>query len=603
MIEKSSIEELKQRVDIVDIISHYVELKKSGSNYVCVCPFHDDKNPSMSVNSIKGFYHCFACQSGGDVFKFVQDYERLDFSAAVEKVAQLSNFSLRYSDKKDSFKASREILPLLNSFYKSSLAKHKEAISYLYERGLNDEDIRKFELGYAPSSEQSLEVLKKAGVNSKDAFLVGALKLRDDNKSYYAAFSKRITFPIYDMKGLLVGFGGRIIDDSNRAKYLNSSQNSLFDKARIFYALNLAKDEIIKKKEIIICEGYIDVIALHKAGFKNAVAILGTALTTEHIKLIKKLEAKVILCLDSDKAGINAAFKSSYLLSLHKIEGKACMLKGGKDVAELVFNNQMQELYAALDGGLDFVEFYIRILLAKFDLNNILQKQKALEEVKKFTFELEPMIARHYEPLLAKLLNEPLELIKLSKMSKKQSNSQPTKQAFEKKFDLAEAEICQFLYNNEHYKSIFKEVSNENFFIMKDTIKELLSGSGYENSAIREVQMRNLDGLKDGSEFLQALCNLNCAFLNRQKQSTVKDFQKKQAINMLNQRLSKIKKSLKTQKAFFSFLHKALKFMNDENLDEDSFCKTLEYFMKELKQENYDEKIFLKDEDESISTF
>lgn len=603
MIEKSSIEELKQRVDIVDIISHYVELKKSGSNYVCVCPFHDDKNPSMSVNSIKGFYHCFACQSGGDVFKFVQDYERLDFSAAVEKVAQLSNFSLRYSDKKDSFKASREILPLLNSFYKSSLAKHKEAISYLYERGLNDEDIRKFELGYAPNSEQSLELLKKAGVNSKDAFLVGALKLRDDNKSYYAAFSKRITFPIYDMKGLLVGFGGRIIDDSNRAKYLNSSQNSLFDKARIFYALNLAKDEIIKKKEIIICEGYIDVISLHKAGFKNAVAILGTALTTEHIKLIKKLEAKVILCLDSDKAGINAAFKSSYLLSLHKIEGKACMLKGGKDVAELVFNNQMQELYAALDGGLDFVEFYIRILLAKFDLNNILQKQKALEEVKKFTFELEPMIARHYEPLLAKLLNEPLELIKLSKLSKKQSNSQPTKQVFEKKFDLAEAEICQFLYNNEHYKSIFKEVSNENFFIMKDTIKELLSGSGYENSAIREVQMRNLDGLKDGSEFLQALCNLNCAFLNRQKQSTVKDFQKKQAINMLNQRLSKIKKSLKTQKAFFSFLHKALKFMNDENLDEDSFCKTLEYFMKELKQENYDEKIFLKDEDESISTF
>ena len=153
-------------------------------------------------------------------------------------------------------------------------------------------------------------MLKKAGVNSKDAFLVGALKLRDDNKSYYAAFSKRITFPIYDMKGLLVGFGGRIIDDSNRAKYLNSSQNSLFDKARIFYALNLAKDEIIKKKEMIICEGYIDVIALHKAGFKNAVAILGTALTTEHIKLIKKLEAKVILCLDRDEAGVAADAKA-----------------------------------------------------------------------------------------------------------------------------------------------------------------------------------------------------------------------------------------------------------------------------------------------------
>ena len=213
IIEAKSIEDLRQRADIVSVIEHYVEVKKSGSAFVCVCPFHDDKNPSMSINAQKGFYHCFACKAGGDVFKFVQDYERVGFGEAVERVASLCNFTLNYTSQKQEInKAIYEILPLLNAFYKQNLSKHKEALQYLYNRALSDDDVRKFELGYAPSSAETLRLLKNEKIELKNAAECGAVKFSEEQKDYYASFINRISFPIYDHKGLLVGFGGRTLD-------------------------------------------------------------------------------------------------------------------------------------------------------------------------------------------------------------------------------------------------------------------------------------------------------------------------------------------------------------------------------------------------------
>lgn len=560
MIEQTSIEQLLQKTDIVDIIAHYIEVKKQGSGYVCVCPFHDDKNPSMHINSIKGFYHCFACKAGGNVFKFVMDYEKLNFVEAVEKVASWSNFSLTYtSQKQDNKKSIMHILPSLNAFYKQNLSKNKEALTYLYKRGLNDEDIRKFELGYAPSSNETLRLLQNEQINIQEALEAGAIK--QNESGIYASFINRITFSIYDHKNLLIGFGGRTLDETNMAKYVNSPQSKLFDKSRIFYALHLAKDEIYKQKEMIICEGYMDAIALHKAGFTNSVAVLGTALGENHIPLIKRLQARVILCFDNDNAGLNAALRSAHLLSLAKIDGKVVLIEGGKDPAELVATHQEKLLFSILEKGIELGEFYIRNLITHFDLNSALNKQQALEEVQKYTFSLEPLIANSYVNLVANLLGVNHQDIKLSKNTKTQNTFlklRPQKQNFTN--NISELELLKFLHENPNSISIFNAISSQEYFLHQDIIQAILTHQNFENASIRELyEYKNIKDLANLEEFLYAICKINLAFFNRLKSLDFTQALKKQIFNLLNQNLEKIKKIYQNEEIFLSHLNETLK--------------------------------------------
>ncbi|WP_308346521.1 DNA primase [Campylobacter insulaenigrae] len=580
MIEQASIEQLLQKTDIVDIIAHYIEVKKQGSSYVCKCPFHDDKNPSMHINSIKGFYHCFACKAGGNVFKFVMDYEKLNFIEAVEKVASWSNFSLNYtSQKQDNQKSIMHILPSLNAFYKQNLSKNKEMLSYLYKRGLNDDDIRKFELGYAPSSNETLRLLQNEQINTNDALEVGIIKKNENG--LYASFINRITFSIYDHKNLLVGFGGRTLDENNMAKYVNSPQNKLFDKSRIFYALNLAKDEIYKQKEMIICEGYMDAIALHKAGFKNSVAVLGTALGENHIPLIKRLQARVILCFDNDNAGLQAAIRSAYLLSLAKIDGKVVLLEGGKDPAELVANHQEKLLFSILEKGVELCEFYLRNLIANFDLNSIFNKQKALEEVQKYTFLLEPLIANSYVNLVANLLGVNSQDIKLSKINKSKTfttNLFPKKQILIN--NISELELLKFLHENPKSIQIFNNISSKEYFIHQEIIEAILENKNFENSSIRELyEYENIKKLNNFEEFLYAICKINLAFFNRSKNLNLTQALKKQIFNILNQNLEKIKKICKDNTIFTSHLNEILQTIQTLNNEHE-----LEVFLVNLQQ-------------------
>ncbi|AJC88382.1 DNA primase [Campylobacter insulaenigrae] len=580
MIEQASIEQLLQKTDIVDIIAHYIEVKKQGSSYVCKCPFHDDKNPSMHINSIKGFYHCFACKAGGNVFKFVMDYEKLNFIEAVEKVASWSNFSLNYtSQKQDNQKSIMHILPSLNVFYKQNLSKNKEMLSYLYKRGLNDDDIRKFELGYAPSSNETLRLLQNEQINTNDALEVGIIKKNENG--LYASFINRITFSIYDHKNLLVGFGGRTLDENNMAKYVNSPQNKLFDKSRIFYALNLAKDEIYKQKEMIICEGYMDAIALHKAGFKNSVAVLGTALGENHIPLIKRLQARVILCFDNDNAGLQAAIRSAYLLSLAKIDGKVVLLEGGKDPAELVANHQEKLLFSILEKGVELCEFYLRNLIANFDLNSIFNKQKALEEVQKYTFLLEPLIANSYVNLVANLLGVNSQDIKLSKINKSKTfttNLFPKKQILIN--NISELELLKFLHENPKSIQIFNNISSKEYFIHQEIIEAILENKNFENSSIRELyEYENIKKLNNFEEFLYAICKINLAFFNRSKNLNLTQALKKQIFNILNQNLEKIKKICKDNTIFTSHLNEILQTIQTLNNEHE-----LEVFLVNLQQ-------------------
>ncbi|EAI5922649.1 DNA primase, partial [Campylobacter jejuni] len=548
MITKESIENLSQRLNIVDIIENYIEVKKQGSSFVCICPFHADKNPSMHINPTKGFYHCFACKAGGDAFKFVMDYEKLSFADAVEKVASLSNFTLSYTkEKQENKKELKSILPSLNAYFKDNLKHHKEILTYLYQRALNDKDIAKFELGFAGASEDSIRLLQNQKIPLEDAMSVGALK-KDENNEFYASFIWRITFPIYDHKDLLVGFGGRTLNPNAPAKYVNSPQNILFDKSRIFYAFNIAKENIAKKKEIIVCEGYMDAIAFHKAGFNNAVAVLGTALTEHHLPLIRRYDAKVILCFDNDEAGLKAATRSAFLLSTNKIDGKVAILQGGKDPAELVAKNESAKLHNILDEGIELGEFYIRRLISTHSIISALDKQKALETIQKFTFNLEPLVANSYTSLVSNLLKVDEKFIVLSQNSKKTIQTpliSQNKYNFPKeKIHIAELELIAFLKQHPDICNDFKQISDSVCFKHKILLDKILEKKGYEDSDIREFENKNIRKNLNYSEFLLGICKVNLAFLNNVKIKNSTLALKKQLFTLIDKNLNLLIKNL-----------------------------------------------------------
>ncbi|EAM0393403.1 DNA primase, partial [Campylobacter jejuni] len=550
MITKESIENLSQRLNIVDIIENYIEVKKQGSSFVCICPFHADKNPSMHINPTKGFYHCFACKAGGDAFKFVMDYEKLSFADAVEKVASLSNFTLSYTkEKQENKKELKSILPSLNAYFKDNLKHHKEILTYLYQRALNDKDIAKFELGFAGASEDSIRLLQNQKIPLEDAMSVGALK-KDENNEFYASFIWRITFPIYDHKDLLVGFGGRTLNPNVPAKYVNSPQNILFDKSRIFYAFNIAKENIAKKKEIIVCEGYMDAIAFHKAGFNNAVAVLGTALTEHHLPLIRRYDAKVILCFDNDEAGLKAATRSAFLLSTNKIDGKVAILQGGKDPAELVAKNESTKLHNILDEGIELGEFYIRRLISTHSIISALDKQKALETIQKFTFNLEPLVANSYTSLVSNLLKVDEKFIVLSQNSKKTIQTpliSQNKYNFPKeKIHIAELELIAFLKQHPDIYNDFKQISDSVCFKHKILLDKILEKKGYEDSDIREFESKNIRKNLNYSEFLLGICKVNLAFLNNVKIKNSTLALKKQLFTLIDKNLNLLIKNLNT---------------------------------------------------------
>lgn len=571
MITKESIENLSQRLNIVDIIENYIEVKKQGSSFVCICPFHADKNPSMHINPIKGFYHCFACKAGGDAFKFVMDYEKLSFADAVEKVASLSNFTLSYTkEKQENKKELKSILPSLNAYFKDNLKHHKEVLTYLYQRALNDKDIAKFELGFAGASEDSIRLLQNQKIPLEDAMSVGALK-KDENNEFYASFIWRITFPIYDHKDLLVGFGGRTLNPNVPAKYVNSPQNILFDKSRIFYAFNIAKENIAKKKEIIVCEGYMDAIAFHKAGFNNAVAVLGTALTEHHLPLIRRYDAKVILCFDNDEAGLKAATRSAFLLSTNKIDGKVAILQGGKDPAELVAKNESAKLYNILDKGIELGEFYIRRLISTHSIISALDKQKALETIQKFTFNLEPLVANSYTSLVSNLLKVDEKFIVLSQNSKKTIQTpliSQNKYNFPKeKIHIVELELIAFLKQHPDICNDFKQISDSVCFKHKILLDKILEKKGYEDSDIREFENKNIRKNLNYSEFLLGICKVNLAFLNNVKIKNSTLALKKQLFTLIDKNLNLLIKNLNTEE-LNNFLKEYLSFLKYEKNEE-----------------------------------
>lgn len=552
MIDPKSIEKLKNQIDIVDIIEHFVPVKKMGANYKCVCPFHDDKNPSMSISQSKQIFHCFACKAGGDAIKFVMDYEKLTYPEAIERIASLVNFSLEYtSDKLPAQKENKHILEKANAFYRSEFFKHEAAVRYIYSRGINDAMIEKFELGWAGDSASTIRLLQNENIEPKEALEVGIVK--QNEKGIYASFIERITFPIYAHTAKLVGFGGRTISD-HPAKYVNSPQSMVFDKSKLLYGYHLARQSIFEKKQIIITEGYLDVIMLHFAGFTNAVAVLGTALTTNHLPLLKRGEISVVLCFDGDGAGIGAAIKSSRLLVQNEIDGSVVIIKDGADPADMVFAGRSDELKEMFDSGTELGEFYIEQIAKKYDISRPVQKQKCLEEIVEFTNSLKPIIAKSYESLVSKLLkidigsfnlsNQRYSGIQNQKFANANKQNEQNSQKKEKT-DLLELSILKSMLADKNYETIVLSELNEKFFLQhKNYFQAILLPKIESNAAlIREIHVEESAKVASSEESLrEAIIKLKLKYYEHFRAET-KESQKPNKIEIM-QKISEIIKGL-----------------------------------------------------------
>jgi DNA primase len=416
MISPNSIEQLKSQLDVVDVISNYVELKKNGANYKCICPFHSDTSPSCVVSPAKQIYKCFACGAGGDSVKFVMEYEKLSYPEAIEKLATDFNFTLEYTnDRSKPFDS--KIMEDLHNWYKKLLDNHPTAKQYLIDRGVFESSIEKFGIAYAPSSQETLQFMSSIHANMNQAVELGVVGF--DSGRYFARFIERIMFPIHSQSGKLVGFGGRTIT-GHQAKYVNSPQTKIFNKSKILYAYNHARDSIYKQKQMIVTEGYLDVVMLHQAGFTNAVATLGTALTSEHIPLLRKSDAKIVMAYDGDQAGLNAAMKAAKMLSAAGIDGGVIIFGQGMDPADMVKNDQVAQLKQMFSHPKPLPNFILEVITASYNLQDPKDKERAMHEAVAYLKTLSPLLQEEYKGMLAALLNISEGVIRLKPSDPKQ---------------------------------------------------------------------------------------------------------------------------------------------------------------------------------------
>lgn len=384
------ISEICASSDIVDYVSKYVVLKKSGKDYSGLCPFHNEKTPSFHVSADKQLFHCFGCGASGNVIQFVMRTENVDFVDALKLMAERAGINIPEEDSafSNELHEKKKKLYMMNKvaarfFYdRFKTPEGKKALEYLQERKISPKTITTYGLGYAPASYDALlNHLREAGF-SDDFIVEGFLASRKDGR-IYDKFRDRIMFPIIDTRGNIIGFGGRIMteikkDGYKSPKYLNSSETLVFDKGRNLFSLNLAKNS--DKKQIILVEGYMDVITVYQAGIKNVVATLGTALTENQAKLLGRYASEVLLCYDSDGAGVTATERAIEILNNAGIRGKVIKMKDAKDPDEYIKNNGVAAFENCIKKAVPFIEYQINRKKSEYDLSETEGKIAFLSE-------------------------------------------------------------------------------------------------------------------------------------------------------------------------------------------------------------------------------
>ncbi|OUQ21035.1 DNA primase [Lachnoclostridium sp. An14] len=535
------VEEVRSRNDIVDIISGYVRLQKKGSNYFGLCPFHNEKSPSFSVSPGKQMYYCFGCGAGGNVITFLMEYENYTFAEALKVLADRSGVTLPQEDTSREAKAREELRTILlrinkqaaNYFY-WQLHQPQGEIGYRYfkNRALTDETMKRFGLGFAGKSGGLYQYLKGQGYD--DGILKETGLFTIEERGARDKFWNRVMFPIMDVNNRVIGFGGRVMGDGT-PKYLNSPETKIFDKSRNLYGLNYARTA--REGYLLVCEGYMDVIALHQAGFTNSVASLGTALTSQHANLLKRYTEKVVLTYDSDGAGVKAALRAIPILKEAGISTRVLNMEPYKDPDEFIKNLGAEEFRKRIEGARNSFLFEIDVLKRNYSMQDPEQKTEFHNQVAKKLLEFPEALERdnymqavaaeyfiNYEDLrrLVNGMGNRLGAVS-GGMSSRERNEERQKQKREKEDGIRRSQrlLLTWLIENE---SLFDKI--EGVITAEDFIEPLyhqvaeLVFEGHKNGTLNPAAILNRF-IDDGDQYREAAALFNASLsesLNNEEQ-------------------------------------------------------------------------------------
>jgi DNA primase len=438
-IPENKIEEIRSSADIVDFISGFVQLRKRGKNFIGLCPFHTEKTPSFTVSEDKQIFHCFGCHTGGNIYKFLMEYEKISFIEAVQEVAARVGINLEYEEDTTGKESEHEILYEINvqaaRYFSDNLLNSPEgeiARKYFHERKIKPQTMRAFGLGYAENGwENFVEFAKSKKIDLERAVQLGLIGEQKDGR-LFDKFSDRIIFPIFSANGRVIAFAGRILENKEvSAKYLNSPESLIYVKGRILYGLSFAKDEIRKLDKAILVEGYMDLISLYQSGIKNVVAVSGTALTEDQVQLLSRYTKNVVLLFDADTAGIKASMRSIELLLKRDIEVKIVTLPSGEDPDSYINKYGKEEFDELIRKAQNFLEYQTAYYEANGFFDDHKKTAEAIRELVKLLALIEDELKRNLLlKSIAKRFNlrEKLLETELEKIIKTQVKQESTRQ-------------------------------------------------------------------------------------------------------------------------------------------------------------------------------
>lgn len=474
LIDSETINKIRKSNDIVDVISSYIDLVPKGKNYFGVCPFHDDHSPSMSVSREKQIYRCFTCGASGNVLTFVMNYENIGFVDALKKLGDKVGIHLDIKSNQKSSKYSEfyDIYKLSTNFYKNNLNSPlgEEARKYLNSRKITEDMIKTFDIGLSLNDSLSKMLVKK--YDSKKLIDIGLS--HEFNGKIVDLFLNRIMFPIKDLYGNVVAYSGRKFDDSDAPKYINTKETIIFKKGNILYNYFSALEEIRRKKEIIICEGFMEVIRLYSIGIKNVVALMGTSFTNDQLEVIKKLNVNVILNLDNDEPGKLAAFQIGEILSKNGINPSVIVFERYKDTDELIMNDGAEAFLKAYNNRANFIDYKLHYLKSNKNLTDSVELAKYINEAILSINELDDDILKEIKAKeLSSEFDISLETIKskLTNKTLKPKESVKTKKAISNdKYRKSEIRIIYLMLNN---KEVIKKYEKNLGFLPNEDMKKL----------------------------------------------------------------------------------------------------------------------------------
>lgn len=568
---KDVVEEIKNRCDIASVISEYMPIRQSGGNYKGLCPFHGEKTPSFHISSSKQIYKCFGCGEGGDVINFVMKMENLDFLDAVKLLANKCgieiNTNMNEEDKlkMEKIKKYQDIHLEAARFYFTNLSKGKNpGYDYLRKRGLDDKTIKKFGLGYSQKSWNDLiDYLLSKGYDKEDLVECGLVNHKQESNKYYDRFRNRVMFPIFDYRGNVIGFGGRVLDDS-LPKYLNSPDSIIFNKRFNLYGLNFSRKNIINRT-IVLVEGYMDLISLFQYGVRNVVATLGTALTEQQGNLIKRYADTAIISYDSDEAGIKAALRAIEILSKIGLNIKVLNLRDAKDPDEFVRKYGLEEYKKAIDEATHYIKFKIDHLKKSFNLDKDEERVKFGKEASKIIKELKsPVEVDYYTNYIAKQINISTESIKKEVYGKDYNKVYNNKyKKFEKKSErviekpkiikkgkeLVEETLIKLMLESKKIREITLLKLDKTDFLLNDS-KEILNYI-IKNRDLDKITIDKIKSLNISEEYLKDLERISLDSIDMNDIKSIDEILKNLKKNNLQEQMNKLlieQKNIEQQK-------------------------------------------------------